>query len=333
MPTARPDSERRLRQAGRLARVLHILELVSGCGRWDVRSLAAVEECSERTIHRMLNVLELAGVPWHYDEQSRCYRVREDFRFPTIALTDEELLDQATSAVISTAPGLKIGKGSRATTRKLARVSKPEAAKLLMDAEQVISVLGLQMADHSKHQAIIRTAQWSLLEKKQLTGRYKSPYKAKADQLRLHPYRLCLVKQAWYFIARPTDSPNPHTYRIARFKSLRMLDASAEAPERFDLDEYFGDAWAVFRGDKTYDVEIWFSKDAAELVTETRWHRSQKVHRNRDGSVMLSFRVAGLDEIVHWVLGWSGRARVIQPAELRERVAEQLTAALALNSG
>jgi predicted DNA-binding transcriptional regulator YafY len=141
-----------------------------------------------------------------------------------------------------------------------------------------------------------------------------------------------LIKQAWYLIARPTDSSNPRTYRIARFKSLRAIDAKAEIPEGFDLDGYFGDAWTVFRGDKTYNVEILFSKDAADLVTETRWHRSQSVRRHKDGSVVLSFRVAGLDEIVHWVLGWSGRAKVIEPIELRQRVADLSRAALKLNS-
>jgi predicted DNA-binding transcriptional regulator YafY len=49
--------------------------------------------------------------------------------------------------------------------------------------------------------------------------------------------------------------------------------------------------------------------------------------------VTLTFQVDGLNEILHWVLGWSGRARVVKPPELRALVVEQLRAALRLNGG
>jgi predicted DNA-binding transcriptional regulator YafY len=187
------------------------------------------------------------------------------------------------------------------------------------------------MADHTRHQVAIRTVQWALLERKQLVGKYKSPYEEKTTTLRLHPYRLCLVKQAWYLIAKPTDSQEPKTYRVARFKTLRMVDAAADLPEDFDLKAYFGDAWAVYRGDTNFKIEIAFSKDAADIVTETVWHATQESRRQKDGSVRLRFRVDGLNEVVHWVLGWSGRAKVIEPAELRDLVVQHLETAIKLN--
>jgi predicted DNA-binding transcriptional regulator YafY len=97
------------------------------------------------------------------------------------------------------------------------------------------------------------------------------------------------------------------------------------------LRAYFGDAWGVYRGDKTYEVEIRFSPEAAALVTETTWHHTQTVRRHKDGSVTLGFRVDGLEEILWWVLGWSGRARVIRPPELRAMLVKQLRTALEMN--
>jgi predicted DNA-binding transcriptional regulator YafY len=67
------------------------------------------------------------------------------------------------------------------------------------------------------------------------------------------------------------------------------------------------------------------------LVTETTWHSTQSVERHKDGSVTLSFTVDSLNEIVHWVLGWSGRATVLQPPELRTLLLEHLQKALTLN--
>jgi predicted DNA-binding transcriptional regulator YafY len=49
--------------------------------------------------------------------------------------------------------------------------------------------------------------------------------------------------------------------------------------------------------------------------------------------VTLKFRVDGLNELVRWVLAWSGKATVIQPPELRELVVKQLQTALSMNHG
>jgi predicted DNA-binding transcriptional regulator YafY len=122
------------------------------------------------------------------------------------------------------------------------------------------------------------------------------------------------------------------TYRIARFNSLEVTDEPADVPRAFDVRDHFGNAWAVYRGEQSYEVEIVFSPEAAPLVLETVWHRTQRARRHNDGRVTLMFEVDGLDEIVHWVLGWSGRAKVIRPKELREMVVEHLRKALKLNS-
>ncbi|MEQ9380154.1 MAG: WYL domain-containing protein [Pirellulales bacterium] len=76
-------------------------------------------------------------------------------------------------------------------------------------------------------------------------------------------------------------------------------------------------------------MEIEFISEAAPLVSELRWHHTQKVKRKyKEGRILLKFTVAGLDEIVWWILGWSGSATVRAPDELRGRVVDQLRAAL-----
>jgi predicted DNA-binding transcriptional regulator YafY len=327
----RSESDRRLQQATRFARVLRVLELIQGRGRYGVKEMAAELECSERTIFRDLNVLELAGVPYEADRETHSIRVRPGYRFPSLGLTDDELIGQATATAAASTQGLDITSGARPTTRKLQVASRDEAARLLAEVERVTSVLDLKLADHSHHHESVRTVQWALIQGKQLTGTYASPYQSKPKRLTLHPYRLCLVKQAWYLVARPQDAEHPRTYRITRFNSLRSLDAPSVVPADFDLQAYFGNAWAVFRGDRTYDVEIHFSPDAAELVTETTWHPTQKTERHKDGSVTLRFVVDGINEILYWVLGWSGRATVKQPDELQAMVIEHLRKALEMN--
>lgn len=316
------DADRRLRQADRLARVLRVLQLIQGRGCYDAEAIARELEVSERTVYRDLAVLELAGIPWAFDKTRQGYTVRPDFRFPTLNLTDDEILGQATATVLSQATGLDVTPGAKPTTEKLAATSD-KAERILREAQELIEVLDLKLVDHRQHREFIRTVQWSLLERKTLTGLYASPYEPQPVKLTLHPYRLALVKACWYVIGRPADADQPRTFRVTRFKSLCMLDEPAQVPEDFDLRDYLGDAWGVFRGEATYDIELLFTRDAADIVTETTWHHTQRVRRNKDGTVTLTFRVDGLNEIVRWVLGWGGRVKVVRPRELRELVIAQ----------
>jgi len=327
----RPDSDRRLRQAGRFARILRVLEMIQGRARYGVKEIAVELEVSERTIFRDLNVLELAGVPWFHDEQDQRYRVRSGYNFPALNLSDDELIGQATATVITSSPGLDVTKGASPTTRKLWAASREQASKLLDDVEKVTAVLDLKLADHSRHHEMIKTVQWTLIHSKKLAGTYTSPYEPKSKRLDLHPYRLCLVRQAWYLIARPEGADQPQTYRVTRFKTLRPLDAPSVVPSDFDLKAYFANAWGVYRGDRSYEIQVRFSRESAHIVTETSWHSTQKVDHHGDGSVTLSFTVDGLNEVAYWLLGWSGRVTVLQPPELRTMVLDHLKKAVALN--
>ncbi len=327
----RPDGDRRVRQNLRIARVLHVLNLIQSRGRWNVSAIAKELGCSNRTVHRDLNVLEFCGVPFYFSEEERCYRVRSDFRFPTLALTDEDVLGQAIATVIARAPGLDIGLGATPTTTRLASASKEETKQIIADAMSLVDVFDLKLADHSKHGEILKTLQLALLGSNQVTGVYESPYEEAPVELTLHPYRLCLVKQAWYVIGHVDGEKEAKTFRAARFRSLRQTEAVADRPEKFDLRKYFGNAWSVYRGGKSYDVELRFDVSIASTIVETKWHHTQTEKKHQDGSVTLNFNVDGLEEIGHWILGWTGKVKIVQPEELRNEIISSLNAGLEMN--
>lgn len=88
--TERSDVDRRIRQCERLARLMKLLHLISGRGRWDAAALAEELECSKRTVHRFLQTLSMAGVPWHFDKSIRAYRVRPGYKFPLLELDSRQ---------------------------------------------------------------------------------------------------------------------------------------------------------------------------------------------------------------------------------------------------
>lgn len=80
----RSDAERRARQSQRLARVLRTLKYIMGPGRWDAEALAQELGCSVRTVRRILQTLNEAGIPCRYDPELKAYRVPRGFKFPGI---------------------------------------------------------------------------------------------------------------------------------------------------------------------------------------------------------------------------------------------------------
>lgn len=324
----RPDRDRRVRQADRLARVLRVLELIQSRGRWTTKAIAEEIECSERTIYRDLDVLKFAGIPYFREGDQQFVRVRSDFRFPIMTLTDDEVLGLSLATAMTKSPGLDVSAGASPTTLKLAAVSKEATQELIEDALRLVTVLDLKLVDHSRHHEAIKSVQLALVNQQQISGLYESPYQSSPVKLKLHPYHLCLIKNAWYVIGHTPEEPAPRTYRVARFKTLRMINERANIPEAFNLREYFGNAWAVYRGDKSYDVEVWFTPSAAKVVTETVWHHTQKAKTHPDGSLTLSFQVDGLNEIVHWILAWAGQIRVQKPDELETLFVQTLNDAV-----
>ncbi|MFH1858514.1 MAG: WYL domain-containing protein [Candidatus Omnitrophota bacterium] len=80
--------------------------------------------------------------------------------------------------------------------------------------------------------------------------------------------------------------------------------------------------------DELYSVKVRISPEWARWVGEKTWHESQKAKRNGDGSLELSFRVAGLDEIKRWILSFGPEAQVLEPPNLQELVRKDLVKTL-----
>jgi predicted DNA-binding transcriptional regulator YafY len=78
------------------------------------------------------------------------------------------------------------------------------------------------------------------------------------------------------------------------------------------------------------EVVIRFSTAVAKRAAETRWHPSQTLEEQPDGTLVWRGRVAGLREIRIWILGWGADAEVLEPAELRASITDELERARAV---
>ena len=77
---------------------------------------------------------------------------------------------------------------------------------------------------------------------------------------------------------------------------------------------------------------IRFSPAVAKRAAETRWHPSQEIEEQPDGSLLWHATVGGMREIRIWIMGWGADAEVLEPAALREDIATEVTKAAAIYS-
>jgi proteasome accessory factor B len=71
-----------------------------------------------------------------------------------------------------------------------------------------------------------------------------------------------------------------------------------------------------------------FDKNVAGYIKERTWHESQKIKQNKDGSITVTFTVAGTKEIKYWVLSYGQSAEIMHPKALRDEIKKDLTLAL-----
>ena len=77
--------------------------------------------------------------------------------------------------------------------------------------------------------------------------------------------------------------------------------------------------------DELYTVKVRVSPEWARWVGEKIWHESQRAKKDGDGSLELTFKVAGLDEIKRWILSLGPEAVVLEPEKLKEMVRKDLS--------
>ncbi|MEK7476705.1 MAG: WYL domain-containing transcriptional regulator [Candidatus Coatesbacteria bacterium] len=137
------------------------------------------------------------------------------------------------------------------------------------------------------------------------------------------PYGMVYHEGAFYLVAWCHWRRDVRTFLVDRIRAVTGTGRFFTAPEGFSVREHFRDAWGLIKTRALERVRIRFARSAARIVAEGRWHASQRLEREADGSAVLEVRVAGWTELRRWVLSFGGDAEVLEPADLRASVAAE----------
>lgn len=141
------------------------------------------------------------------------------------------------------------------------------------------------------------------------------------------PLLLRVVDDDLYLFAWAHERKSARTFKVARIQQATVREEPAHPHPDVDTTEAFRGAVKAWSGSLTR-VRVRLRAAIAWLVDEYPLVAGQEVTTDPDGSVVVSAEVAGLLEPVRWVLSWGRNAQALEPAALRQAVAEELGEAL-----
>jgi predicted DNA-binding transcriptional regulator YafY len=290
---------------------------------WNVKRLAERLKVSEKTIYRYLKDLAGAGVDLEHDRRSGGYRLLQPYIPPPIQLTEEEAF--AMAAVCQEIGGQQQIAYIRPVESALAKIRDilPPDVRDNLDAvrQHVVMKMAPGGIGGRRDEEIYRAVRQALRERTVLQCTYDSLRgNTSEDLFEFEPYALFFSVRAWYCVGRHSRRQDLRCLKLKRFTRVLPLGKQYEVPATFSLREHLGNAWSMIRGTPDYDVTIWIDAAFRATLSDTRWHHTQEIEDQPDGSALFRCTVSGLDEIVWWVLGLGPRAKVIEPPELAERV-------------
>ena len=150
---------------------------------------------------------------------------------------------------------------------------------------------------------------------------YDSIFDDRIIQTTLAPFHLHFNRRAWYVTGRSGYHHAIRTFNIERFLSVELVpERQFFIPIGWNYEQYRGNAWNMIRESEDSDIRLRFSSRVARNVSEIRWHKTQQVISNPDGTIDMYLTVSGFREIVWWILGYGPEVEVLSPPPLRDLV-------------
>jgi proteasome accessory factor B len=295
-----------------------------------VQSIADLVGVSKRTIYRDLSAMTTdAEVPiW---EDGGRYGLEAGAFLPPLALT----LHEATTLFLA--------------ARMLAKASDENDSELIGAFVKLAQILPPVLAQHiqetvdafattterdERFTRVFRVlaeawAQRRVVEIEYDSGVYdptKGPRRTRVRPLALEPSALT---HALYLMGWDESRDARRTFKVERIMSASLTPDTFTPPEGAATASDLLRAWDVIADEDPARVVIRFSVAVAKRAAETRWHPSQELEPQADGTLIWRGLVAGMREIRVWILGWGADAEVLEPSELRAEVGAELARAAA----
>ena len=316
--TGRPA--KKYSQAGRVHDVIRLIEARHGI---TIEELAEETAVNRRTIHRDLGAIHEAGYPLisEWEEGRKVYRFLTRFKdIPPINFTLQELMTlYFLRSSLDVLTGTPFHDDLEAIFRKVNSVLPPRYAAHLERIARVSLPLLQGSRDYGRVKDLLGTLRESLLYQYRVTITYDTRGKGAPGDYTVDPYTIIFYKGGLYLMGYAHNRQALRTFAVERISRVEMGRERFEMPEGFRPEEQFQGAFGIVE-EEVMQVKVRFSPAVAHTVRGRRWHPSQSIAEEEDGSVVLTFTAGGKMEIVSWLLSYGRHAELLEPPELRDEV-------------
>ncbi|QRG66737.1 helix-turn-helix transcriptional regulator [Brevibacillus choshinensis] len=310
----------------RADRLVSILLLLQNHGRMTAKELAERLEVSERTIHRDMEALGMAGVPVFAERGTNGgWALTEGYRTDLTGLKPSELQSLLLVSPTMQLQDLGMRDSFEAAWQKLLAASPAATRQNAEHARQRLHIDGAgwhQVAETFPCLPIVQEAVW---QERALFIRYQ-----RGEDLverTVLPLGLVAKRSTWYFVAQVES--DLRTYRLSRLKEARMLEESFIRPEGFDLASYWEQSTADFQSSlPRYPAMIRVREKGLARLQQERYLQIKTTHPAESEWVAAHVEFQTLGSACEIVLSYGSLIQVIEPQELRTSVIEAATAIL-----
>lgn len=315
------------------SRLLSLLMLLQSRGRMSAPALAHQLEVSVRTVYRDIDSLSAAGVPVYGDPgRNGGYQLRDGWRTQLTGLTPGEA--QALFFTGLPGPAKALGMGEAAASAHL-KLMAALPGDWQADAARVGTRFHLDPVDWFRDAAPadhLREVAQAVWHEQRLRMRYESW--TEVAEREIEPLGLVLKAGAWYVVAR--RGRVARTYRLTSMHEVQVLKQHFKRPREFDLAAYWVEATQRFEAGVYRDFATLrasaaglkrlrgFSPVVAQAVQRTAGKP------DATGWVSVTVPIESVDHAAREMLKLGADAEVLEPAELRQRMAQTARATLAL---
>ena len=304
----------------RADRLVAILLLLQARGQVTAAEVAEELEVSERTARRDLEALGMAGLPI-YSQQGRNggWRLAGGGRTDLSGLTAGEaraLFLVAGPSSASATPQVK------AALRKLVRALPEPLRSGAQTASAAVVVDPGGWDDRARPRPappLLDAVQRAVVEGEQVTLGYVARSREPSTRV-VHPLGLAAKGSTWYLVA-DTDA-GLRTFRVDRMTSLKPTGEPVVRPEGFELAQ----AWKLIADEIEQRRTPLRARALArpDVVPVCRWLLGNRVRigpAGADGRVEIEFRGHHVESLAGEIAGLGDALEVLDPPELRARLA------------
>jgi predicted DNA-binding transcriptional regulator YafY len=283
--------------------------------------LAATFETSKRTIYRDIQALDEAGVPI-VSIPGKGFSLVEGYFLPPLSFSaDEATMILLGLDVMIQSFDMEYRTAAEWAKSKVAGVLSESLREKVEWLRESLHFVTLRTLQNSAEAETLRHLRRAIIRQQTVRFRYHARYGEDGPNTpsirEADPYGLIHVEATWLLVAYCHKRKAVRNFRLSRMENLSVLSRTFSRPPGYFMEH----------GKRRFHasdlvVQLLFDEQVARWVKEDRFFFIVAREHTTDG-LLVTLKVRNYTEIVQWVLGWGRHVQVIEPDELRERLAQE----------